>query len=112
SPMPGPTQAAAEYEVRHGFGYSVFKTASQELLQEVTVFMAPDEPVKFTRIRIANRSGRNRQLSLFSYAQWALGGLPSETSGFVEAHCDNDLPAIWATNPNRDVYSEHVAFSS
>jgi cyclic beta-1,2-glucan synthetase len=112
SPTPGPTPANAEYEVRHGFGYSVFKNASQELLQEVTVFMSRDEPVKLTRVRITNRCGRNRRLSLFSYAQWALGGLPVETANSVKTDYDGSLPVIWATNPNRDVYAEHVAFCS
>lgn len=112
SPTPGPTPATSAYEVRHGFGYSVFKNASQELLQEVTVFMAVDEPVKLTRVRITNRCGRTRRLSLFSYVQWALGGLPVETAGSVKTDYDSGLSAIWATNPNRDVYGEHVAFSA
>ena len=54
----------SEYEVRHGFGYTVFKHESHELSQEVTMFMARDEPIKLTQIRIVNRSGQNRRLSL------------------------------------------------
>ena len=73
SPTPGPTPAAAEYLVRHGFGYTTFEHESHELSQEVTMFMARDEPVKITRLRLVNRSGRTRRLSLFSYLQWALG---------------------------------------
>ena len=75
SPTPGPTPAAAEYLVRHGFGYTTFEHESHDLSQETTMFMARDEPVKLTRLRIANRSGRPRRLSLFSYLHWALGGL-------------------------------------
>ena len=74
SPTPGPTPAFGEYEVRHGFGYSIFKHECHELSQEVTMFMARDEPVKFTRVRIVNRGGQTRRLSLYSYLQWALGG--------------------------------------
>ncbi len=112
SPTPGPTPATGEYEVRHGFGYTAFQHTSHELSQEVTMFMARDEPVKFTRIRIENRSGRKRRLSLYSYLQWALGGLPTETIGDVATSYSDDLRVLWATNPHRELYGECLAFSS
>jgi N,N'-diacetylchitobiose phosphorylase len=112
SPTPGPTPASGEYEVRHGFGYSVFKHASYELLQEVTMFMARDEPVKLTRVRIVNRSGRSRQLSLYSYVQWALGGLANECADSVTTNYDDQLHVIWATNADRECYGRCVAFSA
>ncbi len=112
SPTPGPTPAPGEYEARHGFGYSVFKHSSHELLQEVTMFMARDEPVKLTRVRIVNRSGRSRRLSLCSYVRWALGGLADECADAVTTNCDEKLHAIWATNADRECYSRHVAFSA
>ncbi|HEX5472993.1 MAG TPA: hypothetical protein VFW73_13965, partial [Lacipirellulaceae bacterium] len=112
SPTPGPTPASSEYVVRHGFGYSVFKHASHELLQEVTVFMAPDEPVKLTRVRVVNRSGKTRRLSLYSYVQWVLGGLVHETRDAIATDYDDKLRAIWATNEDRDHYQGCVAFSA
>jgi N,N'-diacetylchitobiose phosphorylase len=112
SPTPGPTPASSEYEVRHGFGYTVFKHASHDLSQEVTTFMARDEPIKLTRIRIVNRSGRKRRLSLFSYLQWTLGGLPGDAAGVIATSYRDDLRVIWATNPDRELYGQCVAFSS
>ena len=112
SPTPGPTPAASEYLVRHGFGYTVFEHTSHELSQELTMFMARDEPVKLTRLRLVNQSGRTRRLSLFSYLHWALGGLAGETASAITTTYCGDEPAIRATNPNRERYAEHVAFSS
>ncbi len=71
SVTPGPTPAPVEYIVRHGFGYTRFEHESHELAHETTMFMAPDQPVKITRLRLANRSQRTRRLSIFAYA--ALG---------------------------------------
>jgi cyclic beta-1,2-glucan synthetase len=112
SPMPGPTPAGAEYLVRHGFGYTTFEHESHGLSQETTVFVARDEPVKLTRLRIENRSGRPRRLSLFSYLHWALGGLISETAGQVATAYDAESQVIWATNPQREHYGRCVSFSA
>jgi cyclic beta-1,2-glucan synthetase len=112
SPMPGPTPAEAEYVVRHGFGYTTFEHESHGLAQETTVFMARDEPLKMTRLRITNCSGRARRLSLYSYLHWALGGLISETAGQVETAYDSQSRVIWATNSRREHYGTSVAFSA
>ncbi len=112
SPLPGPTPAASEYLVRHGFGYTTFEHESHGLLQETTLFVAADEPVKLTRIRLVNRSNRTRRLSLFSYLHWALGGLAGESSGQIDTEYDANEQVIWATNPNREHYGGCVAFST
>ncbi len=112
SPLPGPTPAHSEYLVRHGFGYTVFEHTSHELSQEITMFMARDEPVKLTRLRLVNQSGRSRRLSLFSYLHWALGGLVGETASAITTTYCGDEQAIRATNPHREHYAEYVAFSS
>jgi N,N'-diacetylchitobiose phosphorylase len=112
SPTPGPTCAAGEYEVRHGFGYTTFRHTSHELSQETTMFMARDEPVKFSRVRIMNQSGRKRRLSIYSYIQWALGSSSAETASAIATVFDGERPIIWASNPARELYGECVAFSS
>lgn len=112
SPTPGPTPSPSAYEVRHGFGYTTFRQISHELSQQVTMFMARDEPVKLTRVRIVNQSRRKRRLSLFSYVHWALGGLASEAAGAITTSRDDELPIVWATNSGRELYGGHRAFSA
>jgi cyclic beta-1,2-glucan synthetase len=112
SPTPGPTPAAADYETRHGIGYTTFRHASSGLDQTTTVFVAHDEPAKLTRLCIENHSGRARRLSVFFYLHWALGGLLSETAGQVTTSFDRDAQLIWATNPEREFYGQHTAFSA
>jgi cyclic beta-1,2-glucan synthetase len=112
SPTPGPTPAPAEYKVRHGFGYTTFEHESSGLAQEVTTFVDRDETVKLTRLRIANRSGQPRRLSIIAFLHWMLGGLASETAGHVTTAFDSGNQVIWATNPVREHYRDCVAFSA
>jgi len=112
SPTPGPLAASSDYVVRHGFGYTKFEHECRELKQETTVFVAREEPVKITRLRIENRSGRVRRISIFSYLQWALGGLAAETAGHVSTEYDGKLRTIWAANPDRNHYGHCAAFST
>jgi cyclic beta-1,2-glucan synthetase len=111
SPLPGPTPAEAPYEVRHGFGYTTFRHSSLGLLQETTVFVAPDDPVKFVRLRIENTGQTKRRLTVFAYQHLALGTLAGESDA-VATEYDESLQAIFARNPQRDVYRRAVAFST
>ncbi|HEX4414966.1 MAG TPA: hypothetical protein VH107_15125 [Lacipirellulaceae bacterium] len=112
SPTPGPTPDGGEYLTRHGFGYSAFKHRSHELASELTMFVDRDEPVKIVLLSVKNESKRPRRLSMFSFAHWALGGLASETSIDVATSYSAAERAILATNPQRDFYGAHVAFSA
>lgn len=112
SPTPGPTPAPTEYVTRHGFGYSTFSHDSCGLAQTTTMFVARDEPLKITLLRIENRTGQVRRLSVFFYLQWALGGLMSETAGRVSTNFDAQARTIWATNPDRDYFGQNIAFSA
>ncbi len=76
SPLPGPAPAPADYEVRHGFGYSRFITTAGGLHQETTVFVARHDPVKVVRLRIVNQGASPRRLSLYAYQRLVLGSLP------------------------------------
>jgi cyclic beta-1,2-glucan synthetase len=112
SVTPGPTPAGVPHEVRHGFGYTTFQHVSHGIEQELTLFMAPDEPVKLARVRLVNRGRVARQLSLFSYAHLALGTLAAESVGSVTTEFDTTLSAILARNPSREHFESCVAFSA
>src|SRR5262249_38824701 len=73
SATPLPARAAGTYEVRHGAGYSIFRHASHQVEQELTLFVPPVDPVKIIRLTLRNRSGRARRLTATYYAEWVLG---------------------------------------
>jgi len=110
SPQPGPAPARAPYEARHGFGESSWTHESHGLAQAVVTLVAPDAPVKLTRLRLENRSGRERELSVFSYARLVLGVLPEDAHAI-----DVDAPderTLLATNALAGAFADGVAFAS
>ncbi len=110
SPLPGPTPADAPYEVRHGFGYTTFRHNSLGLGQEVTVFVAPQDPVKLVRLRIENTGHELRRLTLFAFQRWALGCLTKADA--VTTEFNEPARVILARNPSREIYGDCVAFSA
>ena len=86
SPLPGPCPGPGGYEARHGFGYSRFRHASRGLELDTLVFVPQRASFKLTRVRIANRSGRARRLSLTSYARLVLGHEAACARAIVTSH--------------------------
>ena len=112
SPTPGPVPGDGSYETRHGFGYTRFRHVSQFLDQDTTMFVPRHDPVKIVRLRLTNTDSRPRRVSAFSYAQLVLGGLPQETGEKIETRWDDAADALFATNADRDEFSQRVAFAA
>ncbi|HET9888514.1 MAG TPA: glycosyl transferase, partial [bacterium] len=73
SPLPGPAPGVGDYEARHGFGKSVFLHDGSDFDEHTEVFVARNDSVKITTIRIRNRGDRVHTLSLFAYSHLVLG---------------------------------------
>ncbi|HEU0298030.1 MAG TPA: hypothetical protein VFR37_01220 [Longimicrobium sp.] len=112
SPTPGPAPGDGAYEARHGFGYTRFRHVSDWLDQDTTMFVPRHDPVKIVRLRVTNLGDGPRRISLLSYAQLVLGGLPQETAANVETRWDGAADALFATSRNRGEFSERVAFAA
>ena len=112
SPLPGPAPGSASYEMRHGFGYSLCRHTRDGLEQEATLFVPRDDPVKITGLRINNRSGRTRRLSLYSYYRLALGVLPEETGRFVVTESDPESHVLFARNGLAGEFADGRVFAA
>jgi cellobiose phosphorylase len=110
SPTPLPARAHNAYVVRHGFGYSIFELAEDGLVTELCIYVAPDAPVKFVRLKIANRSGRPRQLSVTGYWEWVLGEIRDKTVMHVSTELDPVSGAVFARNAYSAEFASRIAF--
>ncbi|SDB59355.1 Cellobiose phosphorylase [Desulfonatronum thiosulfatophilum] len=110
SPMPHPAKGASPYVTRHGFGYTVFEHAERGIISEVWVFVAMDAPVKFTVLKVRNRCGRPRRLSISGFIEWVLGDVRPKTGMHVSTEIDPESGAILANNPYNSEFSRRVAF--
>ena len=112
----GPTalpirEKTASYAVRHGQGFSKFDHVSHGISLELLQFVPIDDSIKISRLKIANRSGRARHLSITAYVEWVLGQSRSATAPFVVTEIDPETGAIFARNPWSDQFGERVAFA-
>ena len=98
------------YVVRHGFGYSIFEYTEDGIVTELCVYVATDAPVKFARLKITNRSGRPRQLSVTGYWELVLGELRDKTLMHVVTELDPVSGALFARNAYSPEFADRVAF--
>lgn len=110
SPTPQPCPGPGRYRTRHGFGYSVFEYAEDELCSELWVHVALDAPVKFNRLKLHNRSARARRLSVTCFVEWVLGDLRSKAAMHVVSETDPVSGALFARNSYSLEFSGYVAF--
>ncbi len=84
SATPAPRRdPAASYICRHGRGYSRFQHVSRGVDLDLVQFVPLVDPVKISRLRLTNRSGRSRRLSVTAYAEWALGPQRAAVAAFT-----------------------------
>jgi cyclic beta-1,2-glucan synthetase len=112
SPLPGPVTRAAPYEMRHGFGYSRCRHISHDLVQETTIFVHRHDPVKYTVVRLTNRSDQKRSLSIISYFQLVLGGDPQDSARFVVTSTGMEDGSLLARNLFATDHADSVAFTA
>ncbi|HZJ82748.1 MAG TPA: glycosyl transferase family 36, partial [Clostridia bacterium] len=107
---PGPIRNEGEYVIRHGQGYSVFEHYKGRLNQELTLFVCPDQPVKFYHIKLKNDSQIPRRLSLTFYVEWVCGVNRIPSNQFIITEKDDRLNAVFARNPYNEEHGDRIAF--
>jgi cyclic beta-1,2-glucan synthetase len=98
------------YVTRHGFGYSVFEHDEGGIHSELTVFVATDAAVKFSRLVLRNDSARNCQLSVTAYVEWVLGDMRAKTAPHIHTEVATDSGAVLARNPYSNHFGDWVGF--
>ncbi len=111
SPTPAIARDTASYTVRHGAGFTTFTHERDGIGSELTVSMPPNDPVKITRLRLVNRTGRPASLVLTSFVEWALGVMREHTQHQIVTSFDRDTQAIFASNYFDASFADRVAFS-
>lgn len=107
---PLPARGTGPYVTRHGFGYTVFEHLQDGLSTTMTVHVAVDAPVKVWHVRVRNRSGRARTISVWGYVEWVLGQLRRSTAMQVVTEIDPLTGAMLARNSYNTEFSDRVAF--
>jgi cyclic beta-1,2-glucan synthetase len=112
----GPTalpirEEGSSYVVRHGQGYSRFEHISHGISLELLQYVPVDDPIKIFRLKITDRSGRPRRLSVTAYVEWILGASRSVAAPFIVTEIDAETGAMLARNPWSNDFGQRVAFT-
>jgi len=108
SPSRADTTAACT--TRHGFGCSRFERTLDGIASELEVFVAVDAAVKFSVLRLTNRSDRPRRLSATGYVEWVLGAVREATAPHLITSMSAEAGPLTVRNPYSNDYPEWVAF--
>ncbi len=110
---PGPMRRdsrSGRWVVRHSAGMTRFSHATHGLIQELDVFVHPDDPVKFSLLTLTNQTNRRSRLSVFAYNEWALGPPRVGEHLQVVTEVDLELHAILARNSYNQVFKDRISF--
>jgi cellobiose phosphorylase len=110
SPTPLPARGAGPYTTRHGMGYSLFEHTEDGIHSELSIFVAPDAPIKFAVLKCSNNSDRPRRLSITGYTEWVLGELRQKSLMHVVTELDPRTGALFARNFYNTDFADRIAF--
>lgn len=79
SPFPVLGHAGAPHKIVFGERYSTYLTQTTDINIECAMYLGSTEPIKYYRMQLANRTNKEKTLSLFGYFELLLGSLPRET---------------------------------
>ena len=66
----------------HGLGYTRFESEYKGITSNFRVFVPTDKPVEIWELEVENKTGRERELSLFTYAEWCFWNMDQDMSNF------------------------------
>ena len=99
------------YVARHGQGYCRFEHVSHGVSLELLQYVPVDDPIKISRLKITNLSGRARRLAITAYVEWVLGASRASAAPFIVTEIDGETGAMFARNPWNVEFGRHIAFA-
>jgi cyclic beta-1,2-glucan synthetase len=108
TPLPAGRDDACE--VRHGPGYTGWRSHSHGLEQEMLVTVPLDSPVKLVRLRIRNLTTRHRRITSTYYVEWLLGALSSVSRPHVMCAHDAETDVLLAVSHWSPEFAGRAAF--
>lgn len=105
-----PVRAAQPYAVSHGRGFTRFRHESNGLMQEATVFVPLDEPVKVIKLHLQNRTDQHRHLSVTYYAEWVMGVRREANASFLVTEWEESAKVLLSRNTYQETFRDATVF--
>lgn len=102
-----PTQTELDsYECRHGIGYSRFTGMKNELEASVLTFVPMNDNCEISQVKLTNKSGASKTVSLFSYVEWCLWNADDDSRNFQRNLSTGEVEVIGSTIYHKTEYRE------
>ena len=88
----------------------MFEHSEGGIHSELWVYVAVDVPIKFSVLKVRNRSGQTRRLSATGYLEWVLGDLRPKSALHLITEIDPTSGALFARNPYNTEFADRIAF--
>ncbi len=110
TPTIRPVPGGGARTIRHGQGYSVFSALVNDIEAELLFFVPVEQPLKVGRLKLRNRGGARRKLSVFPYIEWTLGVERQHAAPHVTTWIDDATGCLFAKSSMPGELGARVAF--
>ena len=86
-------------KVTHGFGYSNFKRSELGVDSDLSIFVSPNDPVKYWNLKLTNTTNETKTLEIIFYLEWILGVSKPEAFRTLVSGVDTEAGFLFANNP-------------
>jgi cyclic beta-1,2-glucan synthetase len=107
SPMAGAI-GTGRHVVHHGFGYTRYRHHRAGLELDLTQYVAGDDPVKVSWLKIRNATGTARTVTITSYADLLLGFKRDDGPRHLLTEVDRATGALFVRNPWSTAFADQV----
>jgi cyclic beta-1,2-glucan synthetase len=101
-----PIREREPYQIRHGFGYSVFEHESHGINLSQTQFVPVSDPVKISLLNLKNTSDQKRSLSLTYYVRPVLGVSDQVTAMYMKTRLGESGTLLMENSYNEEFYGK------
>ncbi len=100
------------YNVIHGFGYTKYIHTSEDIRQELEVFVPNEDSIKIGILRLNNMSLTKKKLRIVYYTKPVLGEDEAKTNSYIEVKYEEDLNILEAQNLYENEFKSIMYLSS
>mgnify|MGYP003083855645 FL=1 len=102
---PEPVRDEDEYDIEHGFGYSIFKHTANNITGQLKMFCPKNKKLKLCKVLLENKSSEGKGLTLFYYSSMVLGVYSYKSTKYISTDIEENF--IYAQNPfNKYFYKD------
>ncbi|MGL4109679.1 GH36-type glycosyl hydrolase domain-containing protein [Clostridium sp. LP20] len=105
---PKPVRDAGEYTIRHSFGYSTFIHTAYNIKGEMKIFCPKGENLKIQRVTLENLLDKEREVSIYYYAQLVLGVFNYGSARYITTSLNDKF--IMGENPYSQYFGKLKAY--